>query len=221
MMLGARTAAWAKSGYTTKDYVQDGLIAMWDAKENPDGANLVQGGDVFGFKSLSDDSFFLDGSNEALTVNGLSQLIKTGCSIEFVCTLSQLNDATIFDACTEGLSLRGLWARGSISNLIGSFDYLRSSWYTVTSPSYDNGFHSYSLHANGTYGLAYVDSIYYGRVAKGNVNVSSDKIRFSNGLFFKSPNMMMIKSVRIYNHVLEEPEVAANYAVDKARFNLT
>ena len=30
MMLGARTAAWAKSGYTAKDYVQDGLIAMWD-----------------------------------------------------------------------------------------------------------------------------------------------------------------------------------------------
>ena len=34
MMIGARTAAWAKSGYTAKDYVQDGLIAMWDGIEN-------------------------------------------------------------------------------------------------------------------------------------------------------------------------------------------
>ena len=34
MMLGARTAAWAKSGYTAKDYVQDGLVAMLDGIEN-------------------------------------------------------------------------------------------------------------------------------------------------------------------------------------------
>ena len=34
MMLGARTGAWAKSGYTAKDYVQDGLVAMWDGEWN-------------------------------------------------------------------------------------------------------------------------------------------------------------------------------------------
>ena len=34
MMLGARSGAWAKSGYTAKDYVQDGLVAMYDLKEN-------------------------------------------------------------------------------------------------------------------------------------------------------------------------------------------
>ena len=34
MMLGTRTGAWAKSGPTAKDYVQDGLIAMWDGIEN-------------------------------------------------------------------------------------------------------------------------------------------------------------------------------------------
>ena len=34
MMLGARTGAWAKSGYTARDYVQDGLIAMWDGEWN-------------------------------------------------------------------------------------------------------------------------------------------------------------------------------------------
>ena len=37
MMVGARTGAWAKSGGgvpTAKDYVQDGLIAMWDGEWN-------------------------------------------------------------------------------------------------------------------------------------------------------------------------------------------
>ena len=37
MMLGARTAAWAKSGGglpTARDYVQDGLLFHWDAIEN-------------------------------------------------------------------------------------------------------------------------------------------------------------------------------------------
>ena len=37
MMLGARTAVWAKSGSvvpTARDYVQDGLVAMWDGIEN-------------------------------------------------------------------------------------------------------------------------------------------------------------------------------------------
>lgn len=34
MDIAARTRAWAKSGYTAKDYVQDGLVAMWDGIEN-------------------------------------------------------------------------------------------------------------------------------------------------------------------------------------------
>ena len=34
MMEAVRNGAWAKSGYTAKDYVQDGLIAMWDGIEN-------------------------------------------------------------------------------------------------------------------------------------------------------------------------------------------
>ena len=34
MMLGARNGAWAKSGYTAKDYVQEGLVAMYHLKEN-------------------------------------------------------------------------------------------------------------------------------------------------------------------------------------------
>ena len=36
-MMGARTGAWAKSGGgvpTARDYVQDGLVAMWDGIEN-------------------------------------------------------------------------------------------------------------------------------------------------------------------------------------------
>lgn len=56
MMIGARTAAWAKSGPTAKDYAQDGLIAMFDGIENTtSGANtrdptqmglVVGGGEV-------------------------------------------------------------------------------------------------------------------------------------------------------------------------------
>ena len=37
MIIGARTAAWAKAGGgvpTASDYVQDGLVAMWDGIEN-------------------------------------------------------------------------------------------------------------------------------------------------------------------------------------------
>ena len=34
MNLASRTGAWAKSGYTAKDYVQDGLIAMYNLKDN-------------------------------------------------------------------------------------------------------------------------------------------------------------------------------------------
>ena len=33
-MLGARTGAWAKSGYTAKDYFEDVPIAAWDGIEN-------------------------------------------------------------------------------------------------------------------------------------------------------------------------------------------
>ena len=34
MIIGARTAAWAKSGYTAKDYFEDVPIAAWDGIEN-------------------------------------------------------------------------------------------------------------------------------------------------------------------------------------------
>ena len=34
MLIAARAGVWTKSGYTAKDYVQDGLIAMWDGIEN-------------------------------------------------------------------------------------------------------------------------------------------------------------------------------------------
>lgn len=36
MMLGARTGAWAKSGPTARDYVQESDSYIWDAKENSD-----------------------------------------------------------------------------------------------------------------------------------------------------------------------------------------
>ena len=43
MMLGARTAAWAKAGYTAKDYVQDGLVAHWDGLESSGFGNFKRG----------------------------------------------------------------------------------------------------------------------------------------------------------------------------------
>ena len=37
MMIGARTAAWAKSGGWVNPYVPDGLVAMWDGEWNAGG----------------------------------------------------------------------------------------------------------------------------------------------------------------------------------------
>ena len=34
MIIGARVGAWHSGMPTAKDYVQDGLIAMWDGVEN-------------------------------------------------------------------------------------------------------------------------------------------------------------------------------------------
>ena len=52
MIIGARTAAWAKSGYTAKDYFDDAPTAAWDGIENAGwgvhDANATVWKDLFG-----------------------------------------------------------------------------------------------------------------------------------------------------------------------------
>lgn len=239
MLLGARqfferraAPAW------TNPYVTDGLVAMWDGEWNAGGGvhdpNAQSWVDLTGNHSLSqigaDDSFgnnyFLHGSNGVLTCEAndfRDAIISKQNAVELV---FQRNTQQIQDCAPFGLvsspnanTARGWWIW---CDRYGTFQDFRirqqsggSSFLESLSLSWEN-LNSYSfvdtkVYVNGQdTGLSAQDGTY---TSIGNV-IQLGRLGGYN--FFKGK----IYSIRIYSRALNAAEIAANYAIDKARFNL-
>ena len=221
MMLGARTAAWAKAGGgvpTAKDYVQDGLIAMWDGIEGG-WANIVGGHEQMEFvgtHQLKNDCVYIDGRYGAYgIVNGLS-LGSNPTTQEFVVKIDERDGYGRFIAENTGLCLSGTGE--SMFRLYG-----------------------FGLDANISY------NVIFGERMSVSLGIGNEKVDhlYLNGESIKLPNTInVVKSnypsvitffnrekggrgitgelccARIYNRVISDQDIAENYSIDKARFNL-
>ena len=124
MMLGARTAAWANIGGgvpTVKDYVQDGLVAMWDGIENaglgvhdPNATTWKDlsgnGHDLLlsGTASVGADHAELDGSGFFYESTDISPFFaKTGLTAQVVST--KIGDEDNRGLYSIGENTRYLW----------------------------------------------------------------------------------------------------------------
>lgn len=249
MMLGARTAAWAKSGYTAHDYVQDGLIAMWDGIENagwgqhdPSATvwkDLVGGFDI----TLEDGCYVWRGDQIESTIGTAGQY----AGVVSIPRLGYGNGAFHIESANVPVNVSTMT---TYTNGIGGTDEF---WSTGTACEY-------TYNPNGTkmttnVGCQWQNS--WGRSIKFKISITEtvvDSLSFKNPgepsafgrngvvttpaidgyvgqTYTGNPGGMMrvlkstysrygLKCLRVYGRQLSGEEIAANYAIDKARFNL-
>ena len=238
MLIGARLALWGAAKPrvpTARDYVQDGLIAMWDGIENAgwgqhdealpvaDWPSLVNSSNITRATAASDIS-----SCYAFTDNSVSLTDASSANSQrLVFTASGLNAQAPFtlDVCLKGAicSLGNFYwaAYGSGTFRIqnsnnaygyfggtGTYNEVLGSAVTSTVACSTSGITGY---ANGVQNS---ESQYPVKSGTGLLRVNvlgTRQVRVEGSELF---------CLRLYSRALTAEEIAANYAVDKARFNL-
>lgn len=238
MMLGARTGAWAKSGGgvpTARDYVQDGLIAMWDGIENTGWgvhdqyANVwkdLVGGLILkrekGENVWNNDSAVFDGNNQNVMSVNFSTL-RTAVYGGNVTIESVFHPTDSTFTGNNGLmgygedTSRAIWIWGTKCN----FTYRKSNNLNVGAISNDAD-NQMTFSSEGVYKAG----VRLSNVIQGTASDDSDNLIVGRIPYYYSNvgsyNAFrgLIKSLRFYDRALTQSEIAANYAIDKARFNL-
>lgn len=224
--VGARHVFAAESNkktYTAADYIQDGLVALWDGIENVEwGAHdpettvwidLINGIKWTGTDLIvEDDGFVCSGVN---TVNGNNTFIFSGLvgperTREIVIepiTIQFTNDPVMSATGDRSLDF-ALWATRT-PQLVAFF---RNGliFYSATPSELSkvglavvNGSNFTSGYVNGI--LTRRQDVYYAQ--QGNTVLP-----------YLSGNVVKILSFRVYDRVLTEDEIAYNHMIDQVRF---
>ena len=235
MMLGARTEAWAKRGGgvpTARDYVQDGLIAMWDGIENAGwGKHSEQASciDLTGtnesiknYFSQEVDSFWLQGNTIPVRIG--NQLLSAIASATF--TFESYLDISTFSRWNYVISAKysSDWLKFSMrynisTSILSSQKIMNANLNSISEGKNRISFTS-ELGGNGV--------IYENEKTKTFQAMTETEQISDQTLYFGSlKNYGMygcnckVHCVRFYERTLTADEIAANYAIDKARFNQT
>ena len=227
MMLGARTGAWAKSGEWVNPYVTDGLVAMWDGEWNAGGgkhdASAVEWADLVGGGGSIPIAANYSWDEKALVHNSAGNVIfcendiSEFVQVEFVCEIPNVVNGEYFGIGNESVKSAGIvyWftgvgiSRRGITNQTG----FPTTTFSSASVSAVSALNVTSAYINGVETTATLGSAsswnnhYYLRWSIG-------------GEIYHPSTQFRLKCVRIYSRALTASEIAANYAVDKARFNL-
>ena len=231
MMLGARVGAWAKAGYAAKDYVQNGLVAMWDGIENArwgkhsaikscvdlKGLN----GSIINYYSQEQNSFWLKANSLPVEIG--ERLLSAIASGTF--TFESYID--VVDNKDWGYILSSLyssdWRKFSVrynnsASIIASNKTLNGYLGTI---KIGKNRLSFASLVKGD-GVIYENDLKKTFADMTSTDLISDrKLYFGNlrGYSRYSCNCK-VHSIRFYDRRLSDDEIAANYAIDKARFNL-
>ena len=223
MMLGARTAAWAKSGGvpTARDYVQDGLIAMLDGIENAGWETHDATATVW--KDLSGNGHDVDVDlTQASWEDGFLKVTGTTCTRDEEIT----NIATLEVLFRESSGF-------SYPNNKGPFFVLGESkgpcclWYghvaggaSINTRISSNNAVSKSILASRSY--TYSPWSYYVNGEK--MPLYNPPSTLADAVGCKATAVggkpIEIYHVRAYSRALTAEQIAVNYAIDKARFGL-
>ena len=222
MMLGARTGAWAKSGGgvpTARDYVQDGLVAMWDGVENAGWGvhdpsamtwkDLAGGYDMNVVNGFFDENTFV-GTKGGICSKAQSSVIEKINTIEMCFRLSgfyKYYRQYLFGPYGSkgfGIAKRYEWCITRQDNSQGSA-FLDEMTVLGT-----------RAFSGGIYGEPYLNGVLQNNVRSYSQGALSSDVCFVGSLQFN----IFIKSIRCYSRALSSAEITANYEIDKARFNL-
>lgn len=226
--------------YTARDYVQDGLVAMWDGIENAgwgvhdpnatvwkDLSGNNRDATIQGSASIGED--YIGGSGSACVASiGFDEMIASGISsVNACCDMVKPSGTTgiycqsLLDASFQpdyrsvGFNPSGsmFWKDGSHTQSSSQTALGKHSVYMATSSFYIDGNNA------GLVSGALFDHLGYHmsmRIGGGWGAADNDSYPAAN---FMSGSK--IHCIRLYSRVLTASEIAANYAVDKARFNLS
>ena len=219
MIIGARTGAWAKFGPTAKDYVQDGLVAMWDGIENAGwgvhDANTTAWKDLIGKADFTrqgtfgDDHLYTTGFTQTITVH-VQTLEILFSAYSHSANRGWICDGGIFGKVSAGPSFSGI---AGVDDVVPLSDFRRFGGNV-----YSNTIYLMSCRVDGSVVC----------IARDGNDVDAIRIGTSVGLKTEIFNGYRgtrashgrMYCVRAYDRSLTPVEISANYAIDKARFNL-
>ena len=235
MMLGARTAAWAKAGGWINPYVTDGLASMFDSVWNVGGGLSDRTSDRWfdvvspayiefeNFKNHDDAKIeWTDNAVEITHMNGvghgmipvLGAFYNIGrATIEFVARNNGNNNNRnyIFSSWSSGD-----YAMYAIK--VGSVEHI-SNEKAIAPRCLTNELASFSFVCDGSNVLFYRNGEYKG--VRIQMDILDEFIAIGSKYEFADFTFLgAISSIRIYSKPLSAEEIASNYAIDKARFNL-
>ena len=223
-------ATMLKQGKTARDYVQDGLIAMWDGIENAGWG--VHDATATTWNELVSDTALALASGVSWTANSAtaSGLSRTWATFETNTTLGATIDAA--------LSLTAVFKTSDTSNLqFVLLDTLRRDCLGIAPNALGIGLRQaiplttasgkvWSLTANYASSSAQTSDDAY---VDGTANSDRGYANFSNpmtasiaigGGYNSGWFSGEIYNLRVYSRALTADEIARNYAIDKERFNL-
>lgn len=222
MLLGARQffeRRGAPSGPTARDYVQNGLVAMWDGIENAGWG--VHDAAATSWKNLVTDADFPLVGNAAFNESCLV------CDAQSDgCTIGTWEYQTIEVVCTRrGGTYAVVTPYSQVNNVrnvifVSGFGYCGNNYGKVVSFTNYQSPHNVAFTFGDEY-LAYGDGVLS---TSGNYNdwwtVATGVINYGIGGLVGRAGIGDYYAVRLYSRALTAAELAANYAIDKSRFNL-
>ena len=236
MLINLRNALMSgKRTPTARDYVQDGLVAMWDGIENagwgvhdpnatawkdlmrPDAASKLS---VPSGSTWTDDALNLTTEITTLPPSYFDSISAAGYTFEVVFTIPEIRQAG-----GEMLTWRNS-TKGPLS--------ISTAWQYLRFTGGGNG-----VYDSDTQSFSIKDRIGESFTAGMSVLVTENKLFVDGSLarsvfpvqygtsavhrFYLAPggqSSVLYRQIRVYSRALTSDEIAANYAIDKARFGL-
>lgn len=231
--MAARTAAWAKSGGWVNPYVTDGLVAMWDGEWNAGGG--VHDPNATVWKDICGNE---DGTMHNCTV--LSNALYFNGSTSYV----QLEDGQLYasrsltiqccialdEQSTRSGQIVFYGGKDSQRQLSVGLDCNAVITHLAINGSSGSVFDGWGRASKELITVIFADSMFATSAFKGDMNLprsghddafalngDSPQIgRRNNGVYM----IGKVYCIRVYDRAITTAEISANYAVDKARFDL-
>lgn len=229
-MIAAKQQYWGGAAEWKNPYVTDGLVAMWDGEWNAGpgkhDANATEWKDLVGGSAnwqLNNCAFGAD----HLANGELGYATLTQAQSEAIFGTSRSRTVQIcFRSITTTAGARGLFAANSSANITAITyvsklilgNYQSAEWNG--SGAAFSGTLSIGLKLNlngGPFGSGH--PVYGSQNGYGAVENYAMLFHFRPQL--TNDNSLQICCIRVYNGAISDDTIAANYAIDKERFNLT
>jgi hypothetical protein len=224
----------------TNPYVTDGLVAMWDGEWNAGGGVHDAGATVWkdlvgGIElplmaggSWGSNCIIGDGSAPAAGVVTPPNILKQPfCEVVYKMLAYPARNGAVAAFSVKYLSTETFYKDFGLVDSYGTTYFLANQRLTRTSGDNYIGINCVSIDADSrsSYRAFYVNSITRSQAG------GSGHGAFNQGMYvcalpysgvgYTYPSKAKVYCIRFYNRALSPAEIAHNYAIDKARFNLS